>query len=77
MSQSVGFLGKHQMADQMFGIKDGYKIWNTLCWNLSQRIPNASENFEAIKLLDSGHTDQSDLVYYDAYAGSFINSLFG
>jgi hypothetical protein len=65
------------MADQMFGINDGFKIWNTFCWNFHQRIPNPSKNFEAVKLVDSGHTDQGDLVYYDNYAASFINSLFG
>lgn len=27
--------------------------------------------------MDSGHTDQGDLVYYDGYAASFINALFG
>lgn len=27
--------------------------------------------------MDSGHTDQGDLVYYDNYAASFINSIFG
>lgn len=27
--------------------------------------------------MDSGPTDQGDLVYYDSYAASFVNALFG
>lgn len=65
------------MVDQVFGINDGFQIWNTFCKNFHNRIPNPSQNFEAVKLVDSGPTDQGDLVYYDNYAASFITSMFG